>query len=254
MAKTTNMSATKDRYFYLWQVYVYQHWQAFSILELLTFSLTKVGLQAAQQRVTKPWFVFCPFWTSWPAQHDSGQHSQQRKEWKPVSGDSGWHAGQPLWPARHGALHNGQGSWNIRNTQRETDRDLWLSHVMGCMSISANQRPNNKVVQPIRGLNFFRRYNNQSQRSLGLRQLSISQCFIKCIQISEPWGKRRLVGLWESIFGPFEMSKGRRSKRINSWLGYVSWSFLALVPGLVWWGLSEISSFRCIKKDCVSTL
>ena len=79
------------------------------------------------------------------------------------------------------------------------------------------------------------RYNNQSQRSLGLRQLSISQCFIKCIQISEPWGKRRLVRLWESIFGAFEMSKGKRSKRINSWLGYVSWSFLALVPRLVWW-------------------
>ena len=249
MPKTTNMSATKDRHFYLWQVYVYQHWQAFSIRTAYIFS-NQGG--ATSSNVWPSLDLLTAY--SWPAQHDSGQHSQQRKEWKPVSGDSGWHAGQPLWPARHGALHNGQGSWNIRNTQRETDRDLWLSRVMRWMSISTNQRPNNTVVQPIRGLNFFRRYNNQSQRSLGLRQLSISQCFIKCIQISEPWGKRRLVGLWESIFGPFEMSKGRRSKRINSWLGYVSWSFLALEPGLVWWGLSEISSFRCIKKDCVSTL
>ena len=37
-AKTNNMFATKDRDFYLWQVYAYQHWQAFSITTAYIFS------------------------------------------------------------------------------------------------------------------------------------------------------------------------------------------------------------------------
>ena len=136
MAKTTNMSATKDRYFYLWQVYVYQHWQAFSIT---AYIFSKQGWVTSSTAESDQALICClpihlRLWTSWPAQHDSGQHSQQRKEWKPVSGDSGWHAGHTLWPARHGALHNGQGSWNIRNTQREKDAEKlivisdWVCH------------------------------------------------------------------------------------------------------------------------------
>ena len=210
-------------------------------LLLLTFSPSKVGLRAASA-MTKPWFSVCLFNSQHPDQLTTWLGRTVRRE-KGVKTSVGW-----LW-VTHGTSHNGRrdtvlcimdrvpgisgiprhgGGWG------ETDRDL-PSRVMHWMSIPANQRPCNTVDQPLRDLNFFMRYNNQSQRSLGLRQLSISQCFIKCIQISEPWGKRRLVRLWESIFGPFEMSKGKRSKRINSWLGYVSWSFLALVPRLVWW-------------------
>lgn len=207
-------------------------------LLLLTFSPSKVGLRPA---MTKPWFSVCLFHSQHPDQLSTWLGRTGRGE-KGVKTSVGW-----LWVTL-GTSRNGRrdtvlcimdrvpgtsgiprqaGGW------RETDRDL-PSRVMCWMSILANQRPCNTVDQPIRGLNVFIGYNNQSQRSLGLRQLSISQCFIKCIQISEPWGKRRLVRLWESIFGPFEMSKGKRSKRINSWLGYVSWSFLALVPRLVW--------------------
>ena len=100
--------------------------------------------------------------------------------------------------------------------------------LMSWMSISANQRiPGHLTNQKTP---FFIKYVQQSKLKITWNEIVEHQSMFYHMH-SNLWAMRQKK-VWVSFGSPslgvFEMSNGKRSKRINSWLGYVSWSFLIL--------------------------
>ena len=152
MAKTTNMSATKDRYFYLWQVYVYQYWQAFSIT---AYIFSKQGGVTSSTALTKPWFVVCLFTSD--SEHPPDQlnmtrantHNRERSENQCLvtRGDTrDTHYGQQ--DTVLCIMDRVPGTSGIPREKRMRRNWSWspTESAMSWMSISANQRPHNRVV------------------------------------------------------------------------------------------------------------
>lgn len=233
-------------------------------LLLLTFSPSKVGLRPA---MTKPWFSVCLFHSQHPDQLSTWLGWTVRRE-KGVKTSVGW-----LWVTL-GTSRNGRrdtvlcimdrvpgtsgiprqaGGW------RETDRDL-PSRVMRWMSILANQRPCNTVDQPIRGL-----LHRIQQSTIKQQQSKSKITWIETVEHqsmfykmhSNLWAmrqKKACAPLGVHLWTLWDVQRQEiKEDQLMVGLRFMIISCPGASPGLARAYL-EISSFRCIKKDCVSTL
>ena len=237
-------------------------------LLLLTFSPSKVGLRAASA-MTKPWFSVCLFTSEHPDQLTTWLGPTVRRE-KGVKTSVGW-LRVTLGTSRNGRrdtvlciMDRVPGISGIPRGSRETDRDLQVVSCAECQ-YQPIRGPATQSISQSEALQHSRSANWRSKLLHRIQQSKSKITWIETVEHqsmfykmhSNLWAmrqKKACAPLGVHLWTLWDVQRQEiKEDQLMVGLRFMIISCPGASPGPVRAYL-EISSFRCIKKDCVSTL